>query len=83
MIPVYAALAGDILVAITKIIAAIWTGSAAMTSEASYFKAFRRSKPRRWHLPLVQPHQSELRQQLPLVQLQELDVRALGLREID
>ncbi|MDB5580511.1 MAG: putative Cation-efflux pump [Bradyrhizobium sp.] len=31
---VYAALASDILVAITKIIAAIWTGSAAMASEA-------------------------------------------------
>jgi cation diffusion facilitator family transporter len=33
-VSVYAALAGDILVAITKIIAAIWTGSAAMASEA-------------------------------------------------
>jgi cation diffusion facilitator family transporter len=33
-ISVYVALAGDILVAITKIIAAIWTGSAAMASEA-------------------------------------------------
>src|SRR6202162_1582191 len=33
-VAVYAALAGDILVAITKIIAAAWTGSAAMASEA-------------------------------------------------
>jgi cation diffusion facilitator family transporter len=33
-VAVYAGLAGDILVAITKIIAAIWTGSAAMASEA-------------------------------------------------
>jgi cation diffusion facilitator family transporter len=31
---VYAALAGDILVAISKVGAAVWTGSAAMTSEA-------------------------------------------------
>lgn len=31
---VYAALIGDILVAISKVCAAIWTGSAAMTSEA-------------------------------------------------
>ena len=31
---VYAALIGDILVALSKIGAAIWTGSAAMTSEA-------------------------------------------------
>jgi cation diffusion facilitator family transporter len=31
---VYAAMAGDILVAITKIVAAVWTGSAAMASEA-------------------------------------------------
>jgi len=31
---VYAALIGDILVAISKVGAAIWTGSAAMTSEA-------------------------------------------------
>jgi divalent metal cation (Fe/Co/Zn/Cd) transporter len=31
---VYAALASDIFVAITKIVAAVWTGSAAMASEA-------------------------------------------------
>jgi divalent metal cation (Fe/Co/Zn/Cd) transporter len=31
---VYAALIGDVLVAISKVGAAIWTGSAAMTSEA-------------------------------------------------
>ena len=32
--PVYAALIGNILVALTKIIAAVWSGSSAMMSEA-------------------------------------------------